>query len=113
MIEVPVGKPGDRQRRIELVAMICFGHDPVDPGQPIRGWQARLSKAMGMGRTAVHDTLKKGESAVFDRKLRVFVAGRRIAMMEEIEALITIEQILGSSDPTSKLTYRDPWEETK
>ena len=110
IIETPVGKPGDRQKRIELVARICFGHDPADPSQPIPGWQARLSKAMGMGRTAVHDTLKRGESKVFDRKLRAFVVGRRIEMAKEMQALETIEQILGANEDLNIL-YRDAWKD--
>jgi hypothetical protein len=61
---VRVGRPWDGNRRIELVAAIAFGHDALDPDRAVRGWQTTLSKAMGMGRTGVSDTLQ-AEAEVF------------------------------------------------
>lgn len=97
---VPVVHPGERAKRIELVAAIVFGRDPADPTRALPGWQAKLSVAMGMGRTAVNDTLKMASSDVFDRKLHLFIARHRLRLLhEDIPALETLEKIFGANDP--------------
>ena len=108
---VPFGRPGDRNRRIELVAAIAFGHEAQDPNRAVRGWQTRLSRAMGMGRTAVSDTLvASGSGSVFDRKLQAYVAGLRLQLAEDMETLKQIEAIAGASD-NQVFGYTDAWAE--
>lgn len=87
MTKVPTGKPGDRARRIEMVAAIVFGSDPNDRAKPLPGWQGKLSQAMGMGRTAVNDTLGLAYSERFDKRLAEFIAGHRFQMIEDLHTL--------------------------
>lgn len=112
MTHVPTGQPGDRARRIEMVAAIVFGRDPNDPARALPGWQSKLSIAMGMGRTAVNDTLDLAVSDKFDRRLRGFIAGHRFQMAEDIHTLETLERIFGATDAqrADYHRYSDAWE---
>ena len=110
MTHVPTGQPGDRKKRIEMIAAIAFGRDPSNPAKPLPGWQAKLSLAMGMGRTAVNDTYDLESSEKFDRRLRGFIVGLRYQMLEDIHTLETLERILGASDAQQSTAYTDAWE---
>lgn len=112
MISVPTGRPGDRAKRIELVAAICFGRDPEDPACALPGWQSKLSVAMGMSRSAVNNTIELAVSDKFDRRLRGFIAGHRFQMLEDLHTLETLERILGAADAQriDSHPYTDAWE---
>lgn len=94
MTTVPKGIPGGRRRRIEIVAMVVLGRDPQDQTRPAPGWMARLSRAMGLSHSVVSYTMQRAVDESFDRKLQYFVQQHRRQMIEDMEALQTIQEIL-------------------
>lgn len=74
-----------RRETIETVASVLFGRSP--DGGPEAGWVAKLARAMGVSATAIHKTLEKPESPVFDRKLHGFVDARIEQMERDLSAL--------------------------
>ena len=97
--------PKTRADRIAAAATLLIGRDPDDQNEPESGWQARLSRAMGLGRTAVNDTLAVPNSDVFDRKLADYIESRRTRLYEEEADLAMIEADLrGTSVGLSR-----PW----
>lgn len=77
-----------RTETIETVAAILFGRDKQ--GKPEKGWVAKLARALDMTPTAVHKTLEKDESPVFDRKLIALIERERTRMTNDVTTLSEI-----------------------
>jgi hypothetical protein len=110
---IPTGRPGDRARRIEMVAAIVLGRDPDDPARAAKGWMAKLSRAMGLSHSVVSSTMSRSSDDAFDRRLRGFIAGTRFQMAEDLHTLETLEQIFGAADAQRAdfaTPYTDAWE---
>ncbi|WEJ32752.1 hypothetical protein [Devosia sp. SD17-2] len=77
-----------RTDTIETVAGILFGRDKA--GKPEKGWVAKLARKLDMTPTAVHKTLEKDESPVFDRKLIALIERERTRMTNDVTMLSEI-----------------------
>lgn len=107
MTTVPKGIPGGRTRRIQIVAMIVLGRDPQDKDRPAPGWMAKLSRTMGLSHSVVSSTMKRASDPAFDRHLQYFVQEQRKQMLEDVEALKTIQEILDHTTRDDFRTYKD------
>lgn len=99
--------PNTRRQRIEALAAIAFGRTP--DGGPEKGWQRKLSRALGVASSTITATLELGhDSPPMDRKLAAFAHVLKGTLAEGLAELDELEFAFGgtrsdTAEPESNL----------
>lgn len=74
-----------RQARLKLAGALLFGRGP--DGEPEKGWQSKLARAIGTTMSTVASTMRAPVGRTFDRRLVPLLRERAVQMRLDADQL--------------------------